>query len=99
MSCCGAPNRPCRSRPRPGSPKPPRKAIRNTMTDLIIRPQSGVITLAMAAWLDSKGGRSNSVETRKKYASTLTSFRAGARAVGLDLDGDPDALGLVAQAW
>src|SRR5215218_6224562 len=69
------------------------------MTDLVIRPQSGVVTLALAAWLDAKAGRSQSAETRVKYRSTLESFRAATRTAGLDLDADPDALGLLAQAW
>ena len=56
------------------------------------------LALAIAAWLDAKGKRSDSAKTRIAYADTLASFRATCLAVGLDLDaGDVRALALVAR--
>src|SRR5437868_525661 len=57
------------------------------------------IDLAVAAWLDSKRGRSGSANTGKIYASTITDFRAALQLGGLDLDADPRAVALTAQAW
>ena len=53
----------------------------------------------VAAWLDSKRGRSGSTRTRDAYAATLADARATLAAVGLDLDRDPRAVALVLQAW
>jgi integrase len=57
------------------------------------------IALAIAAWLDSKHGRSGSIRTCDAYVATLADARAALRAVGRDLDGDPRAVALVLQAW
>ncbi len=57
------------------------------------------LALAVAAWLDSKHGRSGSTRTRDAYAETLNDFRAALSRVGLDLDADAAAVALVAQAW
>src|SRR5690606_4558250 len=57
------------------------------------------IALAIAAWLDSKQGRSGSVRTRDAYADTLADARATLASVQLDLDGDVRAVALVLQAW
>lgn len=53
----------------------------------------------IAAWLDSKAGRSGSTRTRDSYAATLGDARAALRALGLDLDSDPRAVALGLQAW
>lgn len=57
------------------------------------------IDMAIAGWLHEKAGRSGSAETRRAYAATLAGFRAALRAAGLDLDGPPAAVALVAQDW
>lgn len=58
------------------------------------------LALAIAAWLDAKGKRSDSAKTLRAYGDTLASFRAACQRVGLDLDaGDVRALALVAQGW
>ena len=61
--------------------------------------QVGAIELAIAGWLDEKGGRSNSRETRLAYTATITQFRAAVMAEGLDLDADPTLLTVLIQAW
>jgi len=53
----------------------------------------------VAAWLDSKQGRSGSTRTAESYAATLAEARAALHTVGLDLDSDPRAVALVLQAW
>jgi integrase/recombinase XerC len=53
----------------------------------------------VAAWLDSKAGRSGSTRTRDSYAATLADARTTLGAVGLDLDSDPCAVALALQAW
>jgi integrase len=57
------------------------------------------LDLAVAAWLDSKRGRSGSTRTHAAYADTLADFRRALAAAGLDLDGDGRAVALVAQGW
>lgn len=57
------------------------------------------IALAIAAWLDSKHGRSGSTRTRDAYAATLADARAALAAVHLDLDGPPRAVALALQGW
>ncbi|MEI7772569.1 MAG: tyrosine-type recombinase/integrase [Chloroflexales bacterium] len=47
----------------------------------------------------SKHGKSGSVRTRDNYATTLADFRAALGKVDLDLDAEPTAVALVAQAW
>jgi site-specific recombinase XerD len=53
----------------------------------------------IAAWLDSKAGRTGSTRTRDTYAATLANARATLQGVGLDLDSDPRAVALALQAW
>lgn len=72
----------------------------------IVEPGEGLVTverdsiaLAIAAWLDSKQGRSGSTRTRDTYNATLADARATLTSVQLDLDGDPRAVTLVLQAW
>ena len=52
------------------------------MLPAIIEP--GALDLAIAAWLDAKGKRSQ--KTRKAYADTLAAFRAALQHKALDLD-------------
>jgi integrase len=51
------------------------------------------------AWLDAKGGRTNSEKTRRAYRDTLVMFRTALWSVQLELDSDPVAISLVAQGW
>lgn len=57
------------------------------------------IELARAAWIHEKRGRSDSAKTERAYSSTFDAFRAALRSQGLDIDADPRAVALVAQAW
>ncbi len=57
------------------------------------------LDLAIAAWLDAKSKRSGSNKTATAYRDTMTDFRAALRNTGLDLDADPRAVALTAQAW
>jgi integrase/recombinase XerC len=61
--------------------------------------QRDPLALAIAAWLDSKHGKSGSLRTRESYATTLADFRMALSNVGLDLDAETTAVALVAQAW
>ena len=67
---------------------------------LILSTGGPSLALAIAAWLDSKGKRSNSAKTRRAYGDTLASFRGACQAVGLDLDDrEGRVLSLVLQGW
>lgn len=73
-------------------------------TDLVPAPNQELVSrapldLAIAAWLDAKGGRSGSTHTRKIYQTTLSDFRAQLHTGQLDLDSDPRAIALAAQGW
>jgi site-specific recombinase XerD len=57
------------------------------------------LDLAIAAWLDSKAGRSGSIHTGKIYRTTIADFRAQLHASGLDLDSAPRTVALAAQGW
>jgi|APCry1669188910_1035180.scaffolds.fasta_scaffold06243_1 integrase/recombinase XerC len=57
------------------------------------------LALAVAAWLDSKHGRSGSTRTRDTYAATLADFRTALGQAHLDLTAEGAAVALVAQAW
>lgn len=57
------------------------------------------LDLAIAAWLDSKRGRSGSTRTADAYAATLGDFRAELQRHYIDLDDDPRAVALIAQRW
>lgn len=54
---------------------------------------------AITSWLMDKALRSGSEHTLRAYCTTLAAFRGQLAAQGADLDGDPVAVGLVAQAW
>lgn len=64
-----------------------------------LAPYGGPLEVAIAAWLDSKQGRSGSARTRDAYGATLAEARAALGAAGLDLDGDPRAVALALQGW
>lgn len=68
-------------------------------TAITIMRDEPSLELVIAAWLDSKSKRSNSVRTRDTYARTIADFRVALRAMGLDLDSDARAVALAAQAW
>jgi len=57
------------------------------------------LDLAIAAWLDAKGGRSNSTHTKKAYQTTLETFRTILQAGRLELESDPRAVALAAHGW
>ncbi len=57
------------------------------------------IELAVVAWLDAKRKRTDSQRTEDAYRDTLASFRSRLHAAGLELDGDPRAIALLAQIW
>lgn len=65
----------------------------------LVREERSPLALAIAAWLDSKHGRSGSTRTRDAYAATLADFRTALSKVGLDLDADSAAVALAAQGW
>jgi site-specific recombinase XerD len=57
------------------------------------------IELAVVAWLDAKRKRTDSKRTEQVYRDTLAAFRSRLQAAGLELDGDPRAIALLAQIW
>ncbi len=57
------------------------------------------LDLAIAAWLDAKANKSGSGKTLTAYRDTLADFRAALLSTGFDLDADPRAVSLTAQAW
>ena len=61
--------------------------------------QASRLEQAIAFWLHAKTQRSHSAKTRRAYETTLASFRAALRSAGLDLDGDPRAVGAAAEVW
>lgn len=69
------------------------------MADLVPGSAATPLDLLLMAWLDAKSTRSGSAKTATAYATTMASFRAMLRQAGVDLDGDPAALSLLAQAW
>jgi integrase len=66
---------------------------------LVFAAEHQPIALAIAAWLDAKAKRTGSAKTATAYVTTLTAFRTALRDQGLDLDGDPALVALVAQGW
>ncbi len=54
---------------------------------------------ALAAWLHDKAGRTGSAKTRKAYEDTINQFRAALQQVGLDLDGAPATIAMIAQGF
>jgi integrase len=58
------------------------------------------LDLALSVWLHKHGKRdSEHTRTSKAYEDTITAFRAGLQCQGLDLDGDPGKVALLAQAF
>ncbi|MBA3822806.1 MAG: tyrosine-type recombinase/integrase [Ktedonobacterales bacterium] len=62
-------------------------------------PHHGHIDAAIVAWLNAKGGRSNSERTRSNYAHILTAFRAVVQSIGYDLFADAGFLATIAQGF
>lgn len=58
-----------------------------------------LLELAIASWLDAKAGRSGSPHTARIYRTGFADFRAALHRTGLELDADPRAVALAAQAW
>ncbi len=71
----------------------------STLSSALIRWEEPTIEGITSAWLDAKAGRTNSEKTRRAYADVLLLFRTALLSVQVDLDGDPIAVSLVAQAW
>jgi integrase len=65
----------------------------------LVSPGGSPIDLAIAAWLDSKSGRSGSIHTERIYRRTLADFRRELDRAGLDLDSSPRTIALAAQGW
>jgi integrase len=58
------------------------------------------LDLAVSAWLHKHGKRGDEhTRTSKAYEGTMRQFRAGLQCQGLDLDSDPGAIALTAQAF
>ena len=66
---------------------------------LVLAATHHPLDLATAAWLHAKAARTGSAKTATAYATTLTAFRATLGDHGLDLDGDPRLIALIAQGW
>jgi hypothetical protein len=63
-------------------------ALMSTANVDLVPAMRDPLALAIAAWLNSKHGRSGSARTRDSYATTLADFRAALGRVGLDLDAE-----------
>ena len=71
-----------------------------TRADLVTTSSApSPLELAISAWLDAKSNRSKSIKTATAYRTTLGQFRAALAQLGHELDSDPRAVSLVAQAW
>ncbi len=69
-------------------------------TSLIISPGFRLtINQAVMAWLKTKTERSNSEETRITYTALISQFRGLLQGAGLDLDGDPALIAMLAEGW
>lgn len=67
---------------------------------ILERDPGPTLDLAIAAWLDAKHQRTGSSKTRRSYEDAVTRFRAYCQQTArIDLDGDPRAIALCAQAW
>jgi hypothetical protein len=82
--------------PAPPAPLAPRPQLADADLAPVVRDP---LALAVAAWLDSKHGRSGSARTRDSYAAALADFRAALGRAQLDLLANSAAVALVAQAW
>jgi site-specific recombinase XerD len=71
----------------------------NPETSLVLSTERLSLDQLVIAWLHEKAGHSESQKTRHSYEDTLRSFRAALQVAGLDLDGDPAQIALVAQGW
>jgi site-specific recombinase XerD len=61
--------------------------------------RAAALEVVILGWLDAKRGRSGSQRTSRTYADTLAAFRGALGREGLDLDGPPTPVALLAQAW
>ncbi len=68
-------------------------------SDVLVVADQRPLELAIVAWLEAKAKRTGSAKTAVAYVTTLAAFRATLRDHGLDLDGDPRLVALVAQGW
>lgn len=55
--------------------------------------------LVVAAWLAAKAERSGSAKTQRAYTDAIAGFRQLLARAELDLDADPQIVGLAAQGW
>lgn len=61
--------------------------------------RAAALEVAILGWLDAKRGRSGRHRTWRTYGDTLAAFRQALGREGLDLDGPPTPVALVAQVW
>ncbi len=57
------------------------------------------ITLSISVWLDASYRQSMSKDTRRVYEAIITTFRNGCIQAGIDLDGSPEQVALLAQVY
>ncbi len=57
------------------------------------------IASVIQAWLTTKARRTGSRKAEQVYGDAITSLRALLQRAGLNLDGDPRAIALLAQTW
>ena len=67
--------------------------------ELVTRPPTPPIDLAIAVWLDAKSKKSGSAKTARAYQDTIADFRAVLHSADLGLDSDPRAVSLTAQVY
>lgn len=61
--------------------------------------QQPTIDVMIEAWLHAKRGRSDSVQTERRYRHEMAAFRALLASQSLDLDANPVLLATIAQGW
>jgi hypothetical protein len=77
-----------------------RESDAGTISTWVDEPREGPsLEAAIAAWLHSKKGLSESVMTVRAYEQAITSFRRTCHENGIDLDGQVDVVAAVAQVW
>lgn len=57
------------------------------------------IDQCVIAWLHAKATRTDSEDTKKTYTFLIESFRKTLRQGGVDLDGEPHLIAMIAQGW
>jgi integrase len=74
--------------------------VEHVMSNAIIEHGNGdPVELAIVAWLDAKVNRSGSQKTLQAYRTVVRDFQRWLHGQGMDLDAQPEALTLLAQAW